>query len=70
MSHMFCDCNSLTNINTQNVADMKCMFYGCNSLTNNNLSNFNTQNVVDMGSMFYGCKSLIYLILILKKLLI
>ena len=34
------------------------MFYGCNSLTNLNLSNFNTQNVTDMRWMFNGCDSL------------
>ena len=34
------------------------MFYGCNSLTNINLSNFNTQNVTNMRCMFSECKSL------------
>ena len=34
------------------------MFYGCDSLTNINLSNFNTQNVTDMSFMFSGCNSL------------
>ena len=48
MYGMFCDCNSLANLNlsnfnTQNVTYMYGMFYGCNSLTNLNLSNFNTQ---------------------------
>ena len=37
---------------------MSCMFYGCSSLTNINLSNFNTNNVTDMGCMFRGCSSL------------
>ena len=35
-----------------------CMFYGCSSLNNLNLSNFNTQNVTDMIDIFYGCSSL------------
>ena len=47
---MFCDCESLTNINlsnfnTENVTNMSFMFYGCKSLTNINLANFNTKNV-------------------------
>ena len=37
---------------------MVIMFYGCNSLTNLNLSNFNTQNVTNMSFMFVGCNSL------------
>ena len=44
--------------NTQNITNMKSMFYNCKSLTNLDLSNFNTQNVTDMRSMFYNCKSL------------
>ena len=35
------------------------MFYGCNSLTNIDLSNFNTQNDTDMSYMFDECNSLI-----------
>ena len=37
---------------------MSCMFYGCHSLKNLDLSNFNTKNVTNMNNMFYGCKSL------------
>ena len=37
---------------------MNCMFYGCSSLTNINLSNFNTNKVTDMGCMFDRCSSL------------
>jgi len=60
---LFYNCTSLTNINlsnfnTQNVTNMKCMFNGCSSLTNINLSNFNTQNVTNMDSMFCDCTSL------------
>ena len=42
--------NKLKNINY--------LFYGCNFLTNLNLSNFNTQNVTNMESMFSCCRSL------------
>ena len=34
------------------------LFYGCNNLTNLDLSKFNTQNVTNMSNMFYGCDSL------------
>jgi len=39
---MFCECKSLTkidlsNFNTQNVTNMKCMFYGCKSLNKENM---------------------------------
>ena len=34
------------------------MFYGCESLTNIDLSYFNTQNATNMSYMFFGCKSL------------
>ena len=62
-NHMFCDCESLININlsnfnTKNVTNMERMFSSCKSLTNINLSNFNTQNVTNMGFMFCFCKSL------------
>ena len=62
-NHMFCDCESLININlsnfnTKNVTNMERMFCFCKSLTNINLSNFNTQNVTNMGFMFCFCKSL------------
>ena len=54
----FMDANSLSEIagieylNTSNVTDMSCMFQGCWSLTNLDLSTFNTGNVTDMKSMF------------------
>ena len=35
-----------------------CMFYGCSSLNNLNLSNFNTKNVISMSVMFNSCSSL------------
>ena len=34
---------------------MSCMFYGCSSLKELNLSNFNTNNATDMRWMFLGC---------------
>ena len=37
------------------------MFYGCNLLTNLNLSNFKGQNVTNMCSMFLDCNSLLNL---------
>ena len=37
---------------------MSCMFSGCSSLKEINLSNFNTVNVTNMGNMFCGCSSL------------
>ena len=37
---------------------MSCMFLGCTSLTNIDLSNFNTNNVTDMSWIFEGCDKL------------
>ena len=37
---------------------MSCMFTGCSSLKELNLSNFNTNNVTDMRYMFDGCSLL------------
>ena len=54
----FYNCNNLTeiegieNLNTVNVTDMNCMFWGCSSLTSLDLSKFDTQKVTDMGFMF------------------
>ena len=45
-------------LNTKNVKDMTYMFFGCESLTELNLSSFNTENVEAMAGMFYGCSSL------------
>ena len=47
MSHMFCDCSSLkelnlSSFNTNQVTDMSSMFWGCFSLEELNLSSFNT----------------------------
>ena len=40
----------MTNFNTENIINMKCMFSGCKSLED--LSIINTQNVNNMNSMF------------------
>ena len=63
-AYWFSGCSKITtisgiaNLNTQNVTDMRYMFYCCGSLTSLNLSSFNTQNVTDMSCMFRGCSSL------------
>ena len=44
--------------NTSNVTSMRCMFDGCKSLKNLDLSTFSTNNVADMSEMFSECKSL------------
>ena len=46
---------------------MSYMFYGCNSLTNINLSNFDTQNASDINDMFSGCNSLLKKYVIIKN---
>ena len=43
----------------QNLKNINHLFYGCESLTNIDLSKFNTQNVINMRSIFCDCKSLI-----------
>jgi len=48
-----------SSFNTENVIDMRGMFYGCSSLSSvENLSNLNTKNVIDMSQLFYDCSSL------------
>ena len=42
----------------KNLSKTNHMFWGCNLLTNLDLSNFNTQNVTNMSHMFGGCNSL------------
>ena len=62
--YWFSLCTKLTTIenlkylNTTNVTSMFNMFFGCNSLTDIDLSSFNTSNVTDMGQLFKGCRSL------------
>lgn len=49
--------SGLENVNTENVTDMRCMFYG-NKVTMLDLRGFNTANVRDMYEMFKGCGDL------------
>ena len=64
IAYCFYQCDKLTtimgieNLKTDNVKDMRAMFYGCSSLTSLDVSGFKTDNVKDMGYMFYGCSSL------------
>ena len=64
MDYMFYNCKSLTTIdgignwNVSAVRSYMCLFYGCNSLTEIDLSNWNTEKVTSIQSMFYDCKSL------------
>ena len=48
----------LEHLNTSQVTDMGCMFYGCASLTSLDLTSFDTSQVTQMSCMFYGCASL------------
>ena len=48
----------LSRIRTDNVQNMKGMFYNCSALKELDLSEFDTENVTDMSSMFSGCTSL------------
>ena len=63
-ANWFNSCYYLTNISgmeylhTENVTDMRDMFYGCYELTSLDLSHFNTANVIDMCEMFDECRGL------------
>ncbi len=48
----------LENLDTSNVTNMSCMFYGCSGLTSLDVSGFNTANVTNMSDMFYECSGL------------
>ena len=48
----------LDKVDTSKVKNMRGMFFGCNSLTNLDLSSFNTSNLTNMGYMFCWCTSL------------
>ena len=50
--------NGIENLNTEDVTDMRYMFYNCSSLTILDLSGFNTAKVMLMDYMFYGCSKL------------
>lgn len=45
-------------IDTSNLTNLWCMFYGCSSLGYINFTDFNTSNVTNMGHMFNGCKNI------------
>ena len=66
MSYMFSGCESLKELNLNNLAtnsviDMRRMFYNCKSLTTLNLNSFKTNNLKYTNSMFYRCSSLLSL---------
>ena len=46
------------NLKTDNVKNMRHMFYNCSSLTSLDVSSFNTANVTEMQYMFWGCSKL------------
>ena len=48
----------IENLNTEEVTNMRGMFWGCSGLTSLDLSSFNTAKVTDMNSMFNGCSDL------------
>ena len=50
--------NNLGNLKTDNVTNMKMMFFSCSSLTTLDLSGWNTASVTKMANMFTGCTSL------------
>ena len=64
MRDMFRDCKSLSSVkfgsglSTGNVTNMSGMFYGCQNLTDFDVSGFDTKSVADMSYMFYGCQNL------------
>lgn len=63
-AYWFSSCKKLKNIegieflNTENVKDMRGMFYECICLENLDLSKFDTKNVTNMRNMFYNCQKL------------
>ena len=54
------DIKDIRNLNTENVINMRSMFYNCKSLESEslNLTNFNTEKVTNMSNMFNNCSSL------------
>ena len=63
-AYWFGYCKKLKNIegieflNTENVKDMRGMFYECICLENLDLSKFDTKKVTNMRNMFYNCQKL------------
>ena len=60
--YWFCNCSELTdiegieNLNTENVTNMRGMFFNCPNLSSLDLTNFSTGNVTDMSAMFGYCQ--------------
>ena len=60
--YWFCNCSELTdiegieNLNTENVTNMRGMFFNCPNLSSLDLTNFSTGNVTDMNAMFGYCQ--------------
>ena len=60
--YWFCNCSELTdiegieNLNTENVTNMRGMFFDCPNLSSLDLTNFSTGNVTDMNAMFGYCQ--------------
>ena len=52
------DIEGISNLNTEQVTNMRSMFAGCEKLTSLDLSSFNTENVTNMYCMFTGCHAL------------
>ena len=48
----------LEHLNTSQLTDMGCMFYGCASLTSLDLTSFDTSKVKYMDWIFWNCRSL------------
>lgn len=63
---MFSDCYSLksidfSNLNIENVINMRGMFSSCQSLTSIDLSNLNTPNAKEIEFMFSQCSNIKYI---------
>ena len=60
--YWFSNCSELTdiegieNLNTENVTNMRGMFFNCPNLSSLDLTNFSTGNVTDMNAMFGYCQ--------------
>ena len=52
---------NLSDLHTDNVTNMRGMFWNCEKLTSLDVSHFNTANVESMGNMFSGCNELVSL---------
>ncbi|MBQ9522105.1 MAG: BspA family leucine-rich repeat surface protein [Oscillospiraceae bacterium] len=50
--------DNIQNLDTANVTNMCCLFYGCSKLTALDVSHFDTANVTDMRWMFHSCSGL------------